>query len=125
MTPAIPVLESRQLTWAARGVVILAALLLAVGALTLLPPLSSRPGAYLADRNLGLAVLLVVLLALGWYRSLGAVLLATALIHSFDGVADIAFGNPPAAIGSFVLAVLSAAAALWFLRQQGSAGAKA
>lgn len=108
-----------MMRWIARGIAILAALLLGIGGLTILPPLSSRAGAYLADRNLGLAILLLALLAAGWTRSLGAVLLATAAIHLVDGVADVIFGNLPAAVGSIVVAALSAGAGLWLLREPG------
>jgi hypothetical protein len=105
--------------WTARGIAILAALLLGIGGLTILPPLSSRAGAYLADRNVGLAILILALLAARWTRSLGAVLLGTAAIHLVDGVADVIFGNLPAAVGSIVVAALSAGAGLWLLREPG------
>ena len=112
--------ENGRVGWIlAIAVVVIAALLLAVGGLTILPPLSSQAGAYLADRNLGLAVLLVVLLALRWSRSLSAVLLATAAIHLVDALADAHFLNWPAAIGSLVVAVVSAAAAVWLFRRSG------
>jgi len=110
-------MTQRSLGVIARGIAILAALLLGIGGLTILPPLSSRAGAYLADRNLGLAILLLALLAARWTRSLGAVLLATSAIHLVDGVADLSFGNLPAALGSIVVAALSAGAGLWLLRE--------
>ena len=110
-------MTQRSLGVIARGIAILAALLLGIGGLTILPPLSSRAGAYLADRNMGLAILLLALLAARWTRSLGAVLLATSAIHLVDGVADLIFGNLPAALGSIVVAALSAGAGLWLLRE--------
>jgi hypothetical protein len=113
--------EDGRVGWIlAIAVVVAAALLLAFGGLTILPPLSSQAGAYLADRNLGLAALLVVLLALKWTRSLAAVLLATAVIHLVDALADARFLNWPAAIGSLVVAIASAAAAVWLFRRSDS-----
>jgi hypothetical protein len=109
--------------WILSGaVVVVAALLLGFGALTTLPPLASQAGAYLADRNLGLAVLLLALLALRWTRALAAVLLATAVMHLVDGVADAHFLLWPAAAGSLVVAVVSAVAAAWLLRRPTTAG---
>jgi len=96
---------------------IAAALLLVVGALTTLPPLASQAAAYLADRNLGLALLLLALLALRWTRSLAVVLLATAAIHMVDALADARFQLWPAAAGSLVVAIVSAVAAVWLLRR--------
>jgi hypothetical protein len=103
--------------WFPRAVAVLAALLFVVGSVTVLPPFGSQAGAYLADRNLGFALLLLVLLVAGRTRSLGAVLLATAAIHLVDGIADVALGNGPAAIGSIVVGVLSAVAAVWLLQE--------
>src|SRR5579859_7614087 len=88
--------------WTVNGVVVLAALLLSVGGLTILPPLSSQAGAYLADRNIGLGVLLLVLLAMGWTRCLAALVLMTAVVHGVDAVADLYLQELPAAIGSVV-----------------------
>jgi hypothetical protein len=99
------------------AVVVLAALLLAVGGVTTLPPFSSRAGAYLADRNLGLAVLLLALLLMRWTRSLAAVLLMTVVVHLVDALADIYFQDVPAVAGSLVVATLSAGAALWLFKQ--------
>jgi hypothetical protein len=106
--------------WFARAVVVLAALLFAVGSVTVLSPFGSQAGAYLADRNLGFALLLVILLVAGWTRSLGAVLLATAAIHLVDGAADIVVGNAPAATGSIVVSALSIVAAVWLLQEAAS-----
>jgi hypothetical protein len=103
--------------WFAPVVVVLAILLLAVGAVSILPPFQSRAGLYLADRNIGLAILLGTLLVLRWTRALGAVLLATVAIHLVDGLGDLAFGNLPAAAGSVVLAALSAVSAVALLRK--------
>ena len=109
--------------WILAGAAVVgAALLFVVGALTTMPPLSSQAGAYLADRNLGLAVLLVVLLALGWTRSLAVVLFATAVIHLVDAVADAHFALWAAAAGSLIVAVVSAVAAVWLLRRPSVAG---
>ncbi|HYW27394.1 MAG TPA: hypothetical protein VE953_24700 [Terriglobales bacterium] len=109
---------SGRVGWILAGaVVVVAALLFVVGALTTLPPLSSQAGAYLADRNLGLAVLLVALLALRWTRTLAVVLLGTAVIHLVDAAADAHFALWAAAAGSVVVAVASAAAAAWLFRQ--------
>lgn len=80
------------------GVVVLSAPLLGVGGLTILPPLSSQAGAYLADRNIGLGVLLLVLLALGWTRCLAALLLMTAVVHAVGSAADLYLHELPAAI---------------------------
>ena len=110
--------EGGRAGWILAGaVVVAAALLLAVGGLTTLPPLASQAGAYLATRNLGLAVLLLVLLGLRWTRSLASVLLATAVIHLFDALADARLLLWPAAAGSLVVAVVSAAAAAWLFRR--------
>jgi hypothetical protein len=98
-------------------VVVLSALLLGYGGLTILPPLGSQAGAYLADRNIGLAVLLVVLLILGWTRCLAALLLTTAGMHYIDAAADTYLQNVPAAAGSLVVAVISTIAALWLFGQ--------
>jgi hypothetical protein len=112
----------RRLGWILAGaVVVLSSLLLGIGGLSILPPLGSQAGAYLADRNLGLAVLLLALLALRWTRSLAAVLLATAAMHVVDGLADVHFALWPAAVGSLVVATISAAAAVWILRQPAAA----
>lgn len=64
----------------------------------------------------GIAILAALLLGTGG-RSLGAVLLATSAIHLVDGVADLIFGNLPAALGSIVVAALSVGAGLWLLRE--------
>jgi hypothetical protein len=104
----------------AAAVVVVAALLLAVGGVTTLPPFSSRAGAYLADRNLGLAALLLVLLLMRWTRSLAAVLLMTVVIHLVDAAADVYFRDLPAVAGSLVVAILSAGAAVWLFRQDPS-----
>jgi hypothetical protein len=106
----------------AGAVVVVAALLFVVGALTTMPPLASQAGAYLADRNLGLAVLLVVLLALRWTRTLAVVLLATAVIHLVDAAADARFALWAAAAGSVIVAAVSAAAAVWLFRQSTGQG---
>ena len=105
------------------AVVVLAALLLAVGAVTTLPPFSSRAGAYLADRNLGLAVVLVVLLVIRWTRTLAAVLFMTVVIHLVDAMADVYFQDLPAVVGSVVVAIISAGAAAWLFKQPVKAGA--
>jgi len=104
--------------WFSRAVAVVAVVLFIVGAFSVLPPTSSQGGAYLADRNLGLAGLLLVLLVLRWERSLGAVLLATAAMHAVDAIADLHFGNAPAAAGSIVVAVLSAVAGYWLVSRQ-------
>jgi hypothetical protein len=100
----------------AQGVALLSALLLTVGSFAVIYPFGSRAGLYLADRNLGLAALLVALIFLRWSRPLGAVLLATAAMHLVDGMGDLVLQNLPAAIGSIVVAVASAVAA-WLLLQ--------
>ena len=103
----------------ARAIALVSALLLAVGSFTILSPIGSRAGVYLADRNIGLGVLLIVLLAVRWTRSLGAVLMATAAMHLVDGVGDLALGNLPAAGGSIVVGIASAVAARWLLQEPG------
>lgn len=103
--------------WIARGVAVLAAILFAVGGLTILP-LSTRAGVYLMDRNLGIALLLMAFLALRWTRPLGALLLGTVAMHLSDGVADVAFRNTPAAAGSIVVAAISLVAGVWLLRER-------
>jgi hypothetical protein len=100
----------------AQGVAMLSALLFAVGSFAVISPFGSRAGLYLADRNLGLAALLVVLILLRWSRPLGAVLLATAAMHLVDGIGDIVLQDLPAAIGSIVVAVASAVAASLLLQ---------
>src|SRR5579863_9177962 len=95
----------RIVRWLVYAVVILSALLLGVGGLTILPPLGSQAGAYLADRNIGIAVLLLVLVVLGWTRCLAALLLTTAAIHYIDAAADAYLQNVPATAGSVVVAI--------------------
>ena len=102
----------------ASAIAVLAALLLAVGSFSVLPPLQSRPGLYLADRNLGLAALILVLLGTRHPRAAGAVLMSTAAMHLVDGVGDLAFGNLPASIGSIVVAIASGLAALRLLNRR-------
>ncbi len=110
--------EGGTVGWVLAGAVVVgAALLLGVGGLTTLPPLSSQAGAYLATRNLGLALLLLALLGLRWTRSLASVLLATAAIHLVDALADAHFLLWPAAAGSLVVAAVSAVAAAWLFRR--------
>lgn len=110
--------KNGRVGWILAGaVVVVAALLLAYGGLTILPPMASQAGAYLANRNLGLAVLLLTLLALRWTRSLATVLFGTAVIHLADALADAHFLLWPAAAGSLVVAVLSAVAAVWLFRR--------
>lgn len=92
----------------------LAALLLAYGSVTVSSPLASQAGLYLADRNAGLSLLLVVLVLLSWNRALGVTLMATAAIHLVDGSGDLWMGNVPAGIGSIIVAAVSALAA-WLL----------
>jgi hypothetical protein len=101
----------------AQGVALVSALLFAVGSFAVISPIGSRVGLYLADRNLGLGVLLVALILLRWSRPLGAVLLATAAMHMVDGIGDLLLQNLPAAIGSIVVAVASALAAWWLLKE--------
>ena len=102
-----------------RGIALLAALLFAIGSISVASPFGSQTALYLVDRNLGLGILLVALLVARWDRPLGAVLLATAGMHIVDGIGDLAMQNRPAAIGSLVVAVVSAVAAWWLLRRPG------
>jgi hypothetical protein len=97
----------------------LAALLFAIGSISVASPFGSQTALYLVDRNVGLGVLLLALLVARWDRPLGAVLLATAGMHIVDGIGDLAMQNRPAAIGSLVVAVVSAVAAWWLLRRPG------
>jgi hypothetical protein len=96
--------------------VVLGALLLAFGGLTVAPPWSSQAGAYLADRNFGIAGLLVVLLVRRSWATLAIVLLATAVIHLLDAVVDVPYHNLPGVVGSVVFTVIFAASAAWLFR---------
>jgi hypothetical protein len=100
--------------------VVLGALLLAFGGLTVNPPWSSQAGAYLADRNFAIAALLVVLLIRRSWSILAIVLLATAAIHLLDAVADVPYHNLPGVVGSVVFTVIFAAAAAWLFRHSAS-----
>jgi len=104
----------------ARAIALLAALLFAVGSLAVVSPFGSQTGLYLVDRDLGLAILLLVLLLIRWDKALGAVLLATAGMHVVDGIGDFALQNLPAGIGSIVVAIVSIVAAWWLLREPDS-----
>ena len=111
--------RSQVRRYIARGVALLAALLFAIGSFAVVSPFGSQVGVYLADRNVGLGLLLLALLFAKWDRPLGAVLLATAAMHLVDGIGDLALQNLPAAIGSIVVALTSAVAGWWLLREPG------
>jgi hypothetical protein len=96
--------------------VVLGALLLAFGGLTVSPPWSSQAGAYLADRNFAIAALLVVLLIRRSWSTLAIILLATAVIHLLDAIVDVPYRNPAGVVGSVVFTAIFAAAAAWLFR---------
>jgi hypothetical protein len=106
---------------AAVAVALISAVLFLVGSLTVSSPFASQAGLYLLDRDVGLGLLLVVLVLVGWTRPLGVVLLATAAMHVVDGIGDLALQNLPAALGSLVVAAASAVAALWLLTESKTA----
>ncbi len=99
------------------GLVVLGALVLAVGGPTTAPPLQSQVAAYLTDRNLALAAVLVLLLLAASVRSLAIAVLITALMHALDAGFDVYFRNPAGVIGSLVFALLFLAVAAWLFRQ--------
>jgi hypothetical protein len=109
--------RSQLIRYIARAIALLAALLYAIGSIAVVSPFGSQVGLYLADRNVGLGMLLLALLFARWDRPLGAVLLATAATHLVDGIGDFALQNLPAAIGSIVVALASAVAGWWLLRE--------
>ncbi len=104
--------------WLVVVAIILGALLLSIGGLTVAPPSSSIAGAYLADRNFPLAALLLVLLVMGRPRALGLLVATTAVIHALDTVFDVGYKNSAGVAGSVVFAVVFALAASWLFRQR-------
>lgn len=108
---------STAIRWLVGAVIVLGALLLAIGGSTIAPPLSSQVAGYLTDRNLALAVLLVALLIVGRARTLALIVLVAGVMHAADAAFDVRFGNVPAAVGSVVFAVLFLAAAAWLRGQ--------
>jgi hypothetical protein len=103
--------------WLVAILIVLGALLLAVGGPATAPPLSSQVAAYLTDRNLALAVLLVALLLAAPARTLGVAVLVIAVMHAVDAGFDVYFRNVPATLGSLVFAILFLASAVWLFRQ--------
>jgi hypothetical protein len=104
------------LRWIAGVVVLLGALLLAAGGPLTAPPLQSIAAAYLTDRNLALAAILVVLLVWAPRRTLGLVVLITAAMHGVDAVFDALLHNIPAAAGSAVFAGVFLVVGAWLVR---------
>ena len=99
-------LNAVPLPWWVSAVILLGALLAATGAILalvhpamLVSPHDEINGAvrvyagYLAARNGALAIMLVVLLALGARRSLSSLMVLIALIQVLDAVLDIAEGR--------------------------------
>ncbi len=106
----------RLLRWIAAAVILLGAFLLAVGGPLTAPPLQSIAAAYLTDRNLALAAILVALLAWAPRRTLGVVVLIMAAMHGVDAVFDALLRNIPAAAGSAVFAGTFLVVGVWLLR---------
>lgn len=109
----------RFLRWIAAVVIALGALLLAAGGPLTVSPLQSVPAAYLTDRNLALAVILVWALVWASPRVLGLVVLVSAVMHGVDVLFDVLLRNIPAAAGSAVFAAVFLVVGLWLLRQRG------
>lgn len=103
--------------WVVGTVIMVGALLLAVGGPATAPPLSSQVAAYLTNRNLALAVVLLALLIAASARTLGVAVVITGAMHALDAGFDLYFRNAPAVIGSAVFAVLFLAAAAWLFTQ--------
>lgn len=107
----------RASKWLVAALVLLGALVLAVGGPTTASPLQSQVGAYLTDRNLALATVLVALLFTASARTLGTAVLITAGTHALDAGFDVYFRSFAGVVGSIVFTVLFLAAAAWLLRQ--------
>jgi hypothetical protein len=114
--PDQPRRVQRPLRWIAAAVIVLGSLLLAAGGPLTAPPLQSITAAYLTDRNLALAVILLALLVWASRRTLGIVVLITAAMHGIDAVFDVILRNVPAAAGSVVFAVVFLLVGVWLLR---------
>src|SRR5215468_162111 len=72
---------------------------------------------YTGARDLALAVMLVILVAVRSRRVLAGLVVATALANALDCALDLVAQRWPAAPGPFLLAVLYLAVAVWLIRQ--------
>jgi hypothetical protein len=110
---------NRPIAWWVRLVVILAALLTAVGAIIALvnPIILASPqdqingavhiyAGYMAARNLAIAFALVALLAMGARRALGYLMLLVGLIQFLDGCIDAFEARWAIAPGVLILALI-------------------
>jgi hypothetical protein len=120
-------LAVRPVAWWARLVVIVGALLTAMGAIIalvhpamLVSPQDEITGAvhiyagYLAARNLAIAFLLLTLLFLGLRRSLGNLMVLVAMIQLLDACMDVVEGRWAVAPGVLVFGLVFLAVASKF-----------
>ena len=118
-TNSFLVREKSAIGWLPKVIAVLGALLLIAGALiALFHPVMLVSAhdeingavhiyaAYLASRNLALAVMLFAALGLGAKRLLNNLLLLVSLIQLLDAVIDVVEGRWPVATGVMILAVL-------------------
>jgi hypothetical protein len=111
--------QQPAISWLPKVIAVLGALLLIAGALIalfhpvmLVPPYDEINGAvhiyagYLASRNLAMAVMLLVALAVPAKRWLNNLLLLLSLVQFLDAVIDVVEGRWPVAIGVMLLALV-------------------
>jgi hypothetical protein len=72
---------------------------------------------YMGARNVALAVMLLILVAVRSRRVLAGLVVTTALANALDCALDLVAQRWPAAPGPFLFAVLYLAAAAWLFRQ--------
>ncbi len=72
---------------------------------------------YTGARDVALAVMLLILLAVRSRRVLAGLVVATALANALDCALDLVAQRWPAALGPFLFAILYLAAAVWLFRQ--------
>ena len=72
---------------------------------------------YTGARDVALAVMLLILVAVRSRRVLAGLVIVTALANALDCVLDLVAQRWPAALGPFLVAVLYLAAAAWLFRQ--------
>lgn len=72
---------------------------------------------YTGARDVALAVMLLILVAVRSRRVLAALVVATALANALDCALDLVAQRWPAAPGPFLFAILYLAAAAWLFRQ--------
>jgi len=80
---------------------------------------------YTGARDVALAVMLLILVAVRSRRVLAGLMVATALANALDCASDLVAQRWPAAPGPFVVAVLYLAAAAWLVRQDRKSAATA